>query len=173
MPLCPNCRHEVSRHSASNECGEPGCSCIFDPQSTAAFERTAVTPAPSIIQADRPRFPAEGAVWWPLLVVREHPYFALVLLSFSVMAVYFGIEELEDWAPTADWIAGHPSLVAWVKNVLCLLSIPGLIVLWLSSPGTKARTSNKPGPRWVLALIVGLFIAFLLYYALEIFLAGR
>ncbi len=112
MALCPSCRHEVSGHTASHECGEPG----------------------------RPRFRAIDAVRVPFLVMREQPYFPLVLLSFSVMAVYFGIDELKAWAPAADWIARHHSQVTWIKVALCLISIPGLAVIWLWRPGVKAKT---------------------------------
>lgn len=162
MAPCPNCRHEVSRHSSSNECEEPGCSCIFEPESRAAFERTAVPPAP-------PPPPWERPIWWPLLLVLEHPFFLLVLLSFAMMGLYFGIEAAEE----LDWMARHRASVAWVKNALCLLSVPGLVVLWNWSPGMKTKDFRRRGPRWVRSVIAGLVIAFLLYYALKIFLAGR
>jgi len=173
VALCPNCRHEVSRHSSSHECGEPGCSCIFEPQSTAAFERTAVTPAPLVHPAERRRLPGDSAFLRPVLLAIEHPYIALVLLSFFMMGLTFGIEAAEDWEPTADWIARHASAMAWVKNSILLLSVPGIFILAVCVPGSDSRDRKRPVPRWFLSALIAGFIAALLYGALKIHLAGR
>lgn len=108
-----------------------------------------------------------------LRVVLDHPFESLVGLSFVMMLCVFGIEMIEEGPPAYEWVRRHHKSISIVKQVLCMVSIPGLIVLMGWTPGMKAKNFTKPGPRWPLAVVVGLFVAFLLYYAAKVFLAGR
>lgn len=169
MSLCPNCRHEAARHSASHECGEPGCSCLCDPKGSAAFVKTnGLLELPSVPLTPPP---SRGA-----LVVelgRRHPYVSLVVLAFVMMGLTFCIEAAEDWVPAAAWMARHGSATAWIKNTILLLAVPGIFILTVWVPGSDSRDMNKPMPRWGLAALIAGFVAVLLYGAACIYLAGR
>jgi hypothetical protein len=167
MALCPNCRHEASRHDASNQCGEPGCACIFDPKGAVAFAGTADLSSvrPTSVRARSGRSLIRLAL--------DHPIASLVVMSFAAMAVTMGIEQLEKGPPTILWLQRHHASVALVKQVLCMIAIPGLLIIMFWSPGMKAKDMNKPAPRVLPVLLGFLVAAFLLYYASKLFLAAR
>lgn len=104
-----------------------------------------------------------------LAVVRfalDHPILSAVAVSFGVMSLVVGIEAVEK-----DYPGPHPN-VALVKQGLCLIAIPGFLVLMFWTPGLKGQAASRM-PRWVLPAAGAFVAAIVFYHALKIFLAAR
>lgn len=69
----------------------------------------------------------------------DHPIGSLIVLSFVVMTLVLGIEQIEKGPPAILWISEHRRSVALVKQVLCMTAIPGflLMLFWRRDAKTK------------------------------------
>lgn len=167
MALCPNCRHEASRHDASNQCGEPGCSCIFDPRGAVAFiGATDISSVKPTSLRPRPNQPV-------LRLSLDHPVGVLIALSFVAMAAVVGIERIEKGPPAILWLSQHRAATALVKQALCLIAIPGFFCMMFWSPYQKKKDWTASVPRGIAPAIGALAAAGIFYYALKLFLAAR
>lgn len=72
---------------------------------------------------------------------------SLYVLSFAVMTVVVGIEQLEAGAPAAGWMRRHHASLVLVKQVLCMVAIPGFFLPVYRN--LKAAFTQEPKPRFL------------------------
>ena len=65
----------------------------------------------------------------PLGLALDHPVGTAIALSFVLMTLVVGIEQLEKGPPVFVWVRHHLAALALVKQVLCMASIPGFLLL--------------------------------------------
>ena len=74
----------------------------------------------------------------------DHPIGALIVLSFVVMALVVGIEQIEKGPPAILWMSQHRRSVALVKQVLCMTAIPGFLLMMFWDSKAKAKNRSAP-----------------------------